>query len=213
MLDRPPPSRFSVVERGGRLVVIDRESGRTPPSAAERMADHDRRMGLEAARPAMPEPVSETLVVPAPPPRTVAAPAAGLQQAKHEGDAANRGRAARGDRPWGKETTQPESRRAQPAPARIPDRAPPSPGRKTITTAKWWDAKGPRTVQVGPRGQAELNAGLIAFLFMVLAITVVTALIALPLLFVAGFLALRFADKIVAPIGASLIDKALATRE
>ena len=37
MVDRPPPSRFSVVERGGRLVVIDRETGQTPPTAAERM--------------------------------------------------------------------------------------------------------------------------------------------------------------------------------
>ena len=52
MADRPPPGRYSVVERGGRLVVIDRETGRTPPSAAERMADHDRRMGSEPAPPA-----------------------------------------------------------------------------------------------------------------------------------------------------------------
>ncbi|HWV61477.1 MAG TPA: hypothetical protein VN034_12515, partial [Sphingopyxis sp.] len=52
MVDRPPPSRFSVVERGGRLVVIDRETGRTPPTAAERMDAHDRRMDVEANRPA-----------------------------------------------------------------------------------------------------------------------------------------------------------------
>jgi len=217
LLDRPPPSRFSVVERGGRLVVIDRTSGRTPPSAAERMADHDRRMGQEAVRPAMPEPASETLIMPAPPPKTVAAPAASFRDAKREAEVAKQRIAERvaerGQRPWGRETVRAEPRRAEPAPARIPDRAPPAPGRKSVTTAKWWDAKGPRTVQVGPRGQAELNAGLIAFLFMVLAITVVTALIALPLLFVVGFLALRFADKIVAPIGASLVDKALATRE
>jgi hypothetical protein len=30
LLDRPPPSRFSVVERRGRLVVIDKETGTTP---------------------------------------------------------------------------------------------------------------------------------------------------------------------------------------
>src|SRR3546814_13143043 len=48
--DRPPPSRFAVIERGGRLVIVDRTTGKTPPSAAERMAEHDRRMGLVAAK-------------------------------------------------------------------------------------------------------------------------------------------------------------------
>src|SRR3546814_10425355 len=52
LVDRPPPSRFSVVERGGRLVVIDRETGRTPPTAAERMDLHDRKKGVEPIRPA-----------------------------------------------------------------------------------------------------------------------------------------------------------------
>ena len=52
MADRPPPGRYSVVERGGRLVVIDRETGRTPPSAVERMVDYDRRMGNEPPLPA-----------------------------------------------------------------------------------------------------------------------------------------------------------------
>src|SRR3546814_6349966 len=52
LVDRPPPSRFSVVERGGRLVVIDRETGRTPPTAAERMDLHDRKTGVEPIRPA-----------------------------------------------------------------------------------------------------------------------------------------------------------------
>src|SRR3546814_10294620 len=52
LVDRPPPSRFSVVERGGRLVVIDRETGQTPLSAAERMDLHDRKAGVEPIRPA-----------------------------------------------------------------------------------------------------------------------------------------------------------------
>lgn len=52
MADRPPPSRYAIVERGGRLVVLDRDTGRTPPTAAERMAEHDRRMGNEPIRPA-----------------------------------------------------------------------------------------------------------------------------------------------------------------
>ena len=54
MVDRPPPSRFSVVERGGRLVVIDKETGQIPPTAAERMDIHDRKIGVEPIRPAKP---------------------------------------------------------------------------------------------------------------------------------------------------------------
>src|SRR3546814_15393965 len=43
-------------------------------------------------------------------------------------------------------------------PARIAGRAAPQAGgRKTIVTAKWWDAKGPRTIELGAKGQAELT--------------------------------------------------------
>eukprot|EP01034_Spumella_vulgaris_P013362 gene13362-17041_t len=44
--------RYSVVERGGRLVVIDTQTGQTPPTAAERMDNHDRALGVEPIRPA-----------------------------------------------------------------------------------------------------------------------------------------------------------------
>src|SRR3546814_5315780 len=45
-------------------------------------------------------------------------------------------------------------------PARIAGRAAPQAGgRKTIVTAKWWDAKGPRTIELGAKGQAELTGG------------------------------------------------------
>lgn len=180
------------------------------------MADYDRRMGQEAVRPDMPEPASETLVVPAPPPKTVAAPPASVRAAKRDADAAKRRIAgtiaARGQKPWSDEPRRRE-RESQPPPARIPDRAPATPGRKTIKTARWWDAKGPRTIQLGPSGQAEFSGGFIALFFMIVAVAIVTAFVALPLVFVLGFVVLRFADKIIAPIGASLIDKALATRE
>ncbi len=218
MVDRPPPSQFAVVERGGRLVVVDRKSGATPPTAAQRMAEHDRRMGQVAVRPILPEPLSETIAEPAPPPKTVAAPTISVREAKREADAARQQRTAardddHGKRPWSGEPKPPAPRAASPPPARIPQRAPSAPKRKTIVTAKWWDAKGPRTIELGPKGQAEFTGGFIALCFMLVAVAVVTAFISLPLLFVGGFLLLRFAGKIIAPIGASLIDKALATRE
>src|SRR3546814_5562361 len=60
-------------------------------------------------------------------------------------------------RPWN--LPQPNDRpapAANPAPARIAGRAAPQAGdRKTIVTAKWWDAKGPRTIELGAKGQAE----------------------------------------------------------
>jgi hypothetical protein len=35
MLDRPPPSRLRVIEKGGRLVVIDTQTGQPPLTAAQ----------------------------------------------------------------------------------------------------------------------------------------------------------------------------------
>lgn len=204
MVDRPPPSRFSVVERGGRLVVIDRASGTTPPTAAERMAEHDRRMGNEPALPAPPQAVTETRVVP-------------KSQAERESDEAKRRSAAplagRERQPWG-DARRPEPE-PSPAPARIAARAQPASGgaRKRIVTAKWWDAKGPRTIELGPNGQAELSGGFLAFLFMTVAVAIVVGFLSLPLLFIGGFLLLRFAGKLIGPVGASLVDKALAARD
>lgn len=41
LLDQPPPNRLRIVEKGGRLVVIDRLTGTTPPTAVERMKAWD----------------------------------------------------------------------------------------------------------------------------------------------------------------------------
>ena len=227
MADRAPPSRYSVVERGGRLVVIDRQTGRTPPSAAERMAAHDRRHGHAAERPVLPEPVSESLVEPTRPPKTVAAPPASVRAARREADAAKRERqpAVRGESkraPWGGQNERARSETpaspapspiAAPTPARVPSRAPASlPGRKTIVTGKWWDAKGPRTLELGPKGQAELSGGLM-FLFFGVVIAAIVALLVQPLLlFVGAFLLFRFGNQILGPIGAAIVDKALAEK-
>ena len=223
MVDRPPPSRLSVVERDGRLVVVDRETGKTPPSAAERMAEHDRRRGYEIERPPLPEPVSEALVEPAPPPKKIAAPAASVRAAKREADAAAQKRQAamRGDskrNPW---SGQPPRKQPEPTPkpdsdstrARIASRpAAPSPGRKTIVTGKWWDEKGPRTIELGPKGQQVLSGGFVT-LALVAAVFAISLLLIQPLLlFIVAFLAFQFGGKAIAPLGASIVDKALAER-
>lgn len=41
MLEHAPPSRLTILEKGGRLVVVDRLTGAPPATAAERMAIWD----------------------------------------------------------------------------------------------------------------------------------------------------------------------------
>ena len=207
MVDRPPPSRFSVVERGGRLVVIDRETGRTPPTAAERMDAHDRRMGIEPVRPAAqaaPARAETVLAQAAPAPQRAAQRPPNDRQAAAV-PAMNR------KQPWG----QKAKGAGQPQPARIPQRPalqPQGGDRKTIVTAKWWDAKGPRTIELGPNGQTELTGRLMFLFFGVVIAAIVIAFIAPIALFVAAFLIFRFGGNILGPIGAGIVDKALAER-
>jgi len=209
LADRPPPGRYSVVERGGRLVVIDRETGRSPPSAAERMAEHDRRVGNQSARPAArrspeeaaadlaPEVVELVIEAPVRPANpAMAAAVAAMNRKQRVADQSRSVPAA--------------------APARIarrPQPQPPAGNRKTFTTGKWWDAKGPRTITLGPSGQAELTGGFLALFFGLVIAAIVAAFVALPLLFVGGFLLVRFGGQIVGPAGARIIDKAIAARD
>src|SRR3546814_16001599 len=82
-------------------------------------------------------------------------------------------------------------------PARIAGRAAPQAGgRKTIVTAKWWDAKGPRTIELGAKGQAELTGGLL-FLFFGLVIAATVAAFVEPLIFF-------FGASVRLPVGGSL---------
>lgn len=206
MADRPPPGRYSVVERGGRLVVIDRETGRTPPSAAERMAEHDRRMGTEPLRPAArrsPEEVAadltpEVVELVIPGPVRPANPAMAATVA-----AMNR------KQPWKDRPRKPA------APARLPQRPAPqtqTAARKTIVTGKWWDAKGPRTIELGPKGQRTLTGGFATLFFVALIAAIVALFIEPIILFVGAFLIFRFGGNVLGPIGAGIVDKAVAER-
>lgn len=225
MADQAPPSRYSVVERGGRLVVIDRETGQTPPTAAERMDLHDRQRGIEPIRPAKTSPAKTSKI----PDMSAAARAesglsarpAPMQEPARQSEKTDGGRerlaaaiAERSKRPWAQEPNDRPAPHAGPAPARIASRPAPQAdaARKTIVTGKWWDAKGPRTVELGPKGQAELTGGLMFLFFGVVIAAIVTLFIAPILLFVGAFLLFRFGDKVLAPIGAGIIDKALAAR-
>lgn len=213
MVDRPPPSRFSVVERGGRLVVIDRTTGQTPLSAAERMDQHDRAMGVEPIRPERSR---------APAPAATLAPRADTRAAPPP--AGRRGNAsmaaavaARNKRPWSGAPTNRDSPAPAPAPAppRINERPAPSRrgARKTIVTAKWWDSKGPRTIELGPKGQSALSGGFVAVVIGALIAAVVLLMIEPVIFFIAGFLLFRFGGGVLGPIGAGIVDKALAERD
>ena len=207
MVDRPPPSRFSVVERGGRLVVIDKETGQTPPTAAERMDLHDRKMGVEPIRPAArqaPAEPSAAIVEAVPPPQRnpprppndrMAAAVAEMNRKQ----------------PW----SQQAKATAPPQPARIPQRParqPQAVDQKTIVTGKWWDAKGPRTIELGQKGQAELTGGFMALVFGLVIAAIIAFFVEPLLLFVGAFILFRFGGNILGPIGAGIVDKALAEK-
>ncbi|WP_293646349.1 hypothetical protein [Sphingopyxis sp. RIFCSPHIGHO2_12_FULL_65_19] len=216
MVDRPPPSRFSVVERGGRLVVIDSETGQTPPTAAERMDMHDRKLGVEPIRPARPSAAPGTALRAEPGPGSRTAPPPRPATVGTAASDRNNGPVAaateRHKRPW---TSQPNDRPAiAPNPARAaPQPTPPAAdARKTIVTGKWWDSKGPRTVELGPKGQTELTGGFMALFFGLVIAAIVAFFVEPLLLFVGAFALFRFGGNFLGPIGARIVDKAIAER-
>lgn len=224
MVDRPPPSRFSVVERGGRLVVIDRETGQVPLSAAERMDLHDRSMGVEPIRPAKASVAPDLSAAaraesglsarPAPAQQAAAIPSPATDEGKRRMAAAvaqlNK------KQPWSQSPADRPALKSDPEAARIPQRPAPraggATGRKSIVTGKWWDAKGPRTIELGAKGQQVLSSGFVTLFFVVLITAIVTLFVEPLLLFGGAFVLFRFGGSILGPIGASLIDKALAER-
>ena len=209
MVDRPPPSRFSVVERGGRLVVIDKQTGQTPPTAAERMAVHDRKTSAEPIQPAKTGAAANISAAARTEAGLSARPAPTQRQATPVTTTARPGK-----QPWSQPPTDRPALKSDPAPTRTPSRPAPQTGgaRKMIVTGKWWDSKGPRTIELGPQGQAKLSSGFVTLFIVALFAATVTLIVEPLLLFVAAFLLFRFGGKILGPIGASLVDKALAEK-
>ncbi len=194
-------------------MVIDRETGQTPLSAAERMEIHDRNLGIEPVRPERRANAPDLSAAARAESGLSARPAPNQPQpatpAKPRVAAAT---AEQGKRPWSPAPGDRPTLKAN-TPARIPSRPAPQSGvRKTIVTGKWWDAKGPRTIELSPKGQQTLSGGFVT-LFVVMAIAGVVALIIQPvLLFVGGFLLFRFGSNILGPLGAGIVDKAIAEK-
>ena len=189
--------------------MIDTTTGQTPPTAAERMDVHDRALGIEPIRPARSS---------AAPDMSAAARAeSGLSARPAPVDTAKARMAAKvtemQNRPWKQAPGDRPAPKAEPAPARVPDRpTPPARGRKTIVTGKWWDSKGPRTIELGPKGQQTLSGGFVTLFFVAVIATMVALFIQPVIVFVAAFLLFRFGGNIIGPLGASIVDKALAER-
>jgi hypothetical protein len=211
LADRLPPSRYSVVERGCRLVVIDRDTGAAPLTAAERMAEHDRRMGHEPMRAAIRE------AAPAEPaPLPAQSNAKALEGTRPKDRMAAAVGAMNRKQPWKAEPKSPaRAEPARPEPARIARRPRPSAGggaRKTIVTSKWWDARGPRSIELGPKGQQTLSGGFVTLFFVGLIAAIVALFVQPILFFIGGFLLFRFGGQILGPIGAGIVDKAVAKK-
>lgn len=217
MVDRPPPTRFSVVERGGRLVVIDKQTGQTPPSAAERMALYDRSIGVEPLRPERVSAAPDMSAAARAESGLSARPAPAQQRASAASDSGKARVAAavteRNKRPWTAPQSDRPALKANTPAARMPARAAPQSGAlKTIVTGKWWDAKGPRTIELGPKGQQKLSSGFVTLFFVVVVAAIAALFLAPVLLLVGGFLLFRFGSNILGPIGAGIVDKAIAEK-
>jgi hypothetical protein len=216
-----PPQRYRIVERGGRLEVIDALTGARPPSAAERMAAHDAAHGHAALRydrlvedaeeAAKAQPQSAK---PTPPPAIRPAAAAPSDPI--------RATLAKRSNPWGdkNDRSRPQlaaqsvaEAEARPRPGSASGRPAPATtrraGKDSIVTGKWWDAKGPRTITLGQRGRSKLSSGIMTSLAIAMAIFIVLAIIQPALLLVAGFALFRFGGTFIGPIGARLLDEAI----
>jgi hypothetical protein len=219
LVDRPPPSRYRIVERRGRLEIIDLETGTTPPTAAERMAVHDAAQGnaalksdqkderlaraaaLDAAAKAVqelnnPAPITTTNR-PTDPIRARLEARPGPWQAK-------------GDAKPPKTKAPPPAPAAQPGPGRSASAgADRMRGNQTFVTGKWWDNKGPRTVTLGPAGRAKLTNGILGIVVVGFFIALAMLVVQPALLLVAGFVLFRFGGTMIGPVGARLVDEAI----
>lgn len=210
-----PPSRYRIVERGGRLEVIDGETGERPQSAAERMAAHDAAHGHAALRFDRLEEAGDGIVgtAPVPPPAARPVPTDPIRAAL-----------AKRSNPWGGDGGRAQlgaqsqsEERARPSPNSDSASSRPAPRatglgsgkRQRFVTGKWWDSNGPRTVDLGDKGRAKLSGNFMTALIVAFFVVVAMIIVQPALLLVAGFALFRFGGTIIGPIGAWLIDDAL----
>lgn len=207
MVDRPPPQRYRVVERGGRLEVIDTATGERPQSAAERMAAHDAAHGhaalrfdraeellLSAAKQVEKPAPPSTNPIPTDPIRARLEATPGPWQAKGEARP-----------PKAKQQSRPEPRRTGTSmgTGQSSDKATP------FVTGKWWDSKGPRAVTLNDAGRKKLANGAMSIVMVGFFIAVMMLFIQPVLLLITAFALFRFGGTFIGPIGAGLIDAAI----
>lgn len=198
-----PPSRYRIVERDGRLEIIDRETGERPQSAAERMAAHDAAHGDAALRNDRQE--EQRAKTPPPAPANPAAP-----KPAPPSDPI-RERLQKKASPWQPkgEAKPPRAKHPADPPMQRPAQTASSLVKGTFVTGKWWDSKGPRRVALGEKGKAKLGNGLMTAIIIGFFILIALIVVQPALLLVAAFVLFRFGGTIVGPIGAWLIDDAI----
>jgi len=164
---KPPPSRYRVVERGGRLVVIDSRSGGVPPTARDSLTD---RREDDAPPSSYPRESGESAVEndvtrevplrpsPYPARRSPIAALPGLLNNVASTVCSDR-RDAEGWLQW--------------------------------TTARWFDAKGPRPVALLAKGEPQLGIAALALLaaaFLAVITAMAMGLVGWVMLVIAGSL-------------------------
>lgn len=165
-----PPSRYRVVERGGRLVVIDSLSGSTPLRAKDLLpatTDDASATYVDYPEDDPPQPASAPILEAprsalSPPPGKSLAPQAPSGLASIAATVAGQ---ARDDR-----------------------------GRLLLTTARWYDAKGPRTLALDMAGEQQLGGaiiGLVVAAFVALCLVVLGDVLGWMIVFAIIFLAAR----------------------
>ena len=156
---KPPPSRYRVVERGGRLVVIDSVAGGTPPTARELLNTQYPRQSRDPEPQTSPQLALELdVLVPSSPAytRSSVAPPPGFL----------RNVAA---------TVCSDERDAD--------------GRLQWTTARWFDARGPRTVTLSARTELQLAIAILTLLavaFFAMIAAIAMGLVGWVILVIAG---------------------------
>lgn len=218
MPDQLPPPRYRIIERRGRLEVIDRETGARPASAAERMAAHDATHGHAAMQydrlAETAEPSAATLPLSESPEPVRPVPTDAIRDAitkrANPWSGANGGRAQLGAQSNAEAQARPKlgSNQASARPAPRANRAP-SNARMPFVTGKWWDSKGPRAVDLGQAGRAKLSGAALTTVGIAFFVMIALMVIQPALLLVAAFALFRFGGTIIGPIGARLIDDAI----
>lgn len=158
LLDKPPPSRWTIKEIKGRLVVFDNETGAPPLSAAERMALLDEQAGHRPAT----APTTRSGN-----PSHFAALPTGDTPPSYKGSPRTEQTQRKSQTPWdgaavaAKSTPQPQShaKGSQNGTLANPQTAAMLRANQAaaFTTNTAWDSKGPRNIRLGEVGRQHVS--------------------------------------------------------